>query len=148
MLYLDSSALVKRYVAERGSPEVAAQCASRGPVYTSSLSYAEVVAALARKYREHLLSQEHFDVALNRFLDEWRTGINEIPLDREILTALPLLFREHPLKGSDGVHLASALRLQKTTPTAFASLVFGVADEKLARAAAASGLPVFNPEIA
>ena len=47
ILYLDASALVKRYVTERGSRETADVCAKAEIVATSLVSRAEVAAALA-----------------------------------------------------------------------------------------------------
>ena len=48
ILYPDASALVKRYVKERGSQDVIALTAAAGAVATSLVSRAEVAAALAR----------------------------------------------------------------------------------------------------
>lgn len=48
ILYLDASALVKRYVAETGSETVARAIADAEMVGTSILSRAETVAALTR----------------------------------------------------------------------------------------------------
>ena len=51
ILYLDASALVKRYVAERGSREVIGLTTAAEIVATSLISRAEVAAALARAVR-------------------------------------------------------------------------------------------------
>ena len=51
ILYLDASALVKRYVTERGSKDVIALTAGAKAVATSLISRAEVSAALARAVR-------------------------------------------------------------------------------------------------
>jgi predicted nucleic acid-binding protein len=48
ILYLDASALVKRYVAEPGSAEVAALIGRAQAVGTGVVSRAEVAAALAK----------------------------------------------------------------------------------------------------
>lgn len=146
MLYLDSSALIKRYIAEKGSDQVAVCFSSGEMVYTSSLSYAEVLAAFARRLRERLLSPIEADGAQDGFLLDWNKHLHEIPLDRRVLAGMPALFRAHPLRGADGVHLASALWLRGIAKAAGESFSFGVADERLARVAAACALPVFNPE--
>ena len=57
ILYLDASALVKRYVKERGSQEVIALTAAAGAVATSLVSRAEVAAALARAVRLGVLDR-------------------------------------------------------------------------------------------
>ncbi len=48
ILYLDASALVKRYVAEAGSAEVDALIGDANVIGTSVISRAEVSAALAK----------------------------------------------------------------------------------------------------
>ena len=58
ILYLDASALVKRYVAERGSDEVIALMAGADAAATSLVSRAEVAAALARAVRLGALDGE------------------------------------------------------------------------------------------
>ena len=52
MIYLDTSALIKRFVTERGSRLVRRLVAQPPAVATSKIAYAEVHAALARKRRE------------------------------------------------------------------------------------------------
>ena len=62
IVYLDASALVKRYVAETGSAEVASLISEAQAIGTAVVSRAEVAAALAQaalcpgrpQYREHL----------------------------------------------------------------------------------------------
>lgn len=56
ILYLDASALVKRYVAEPGTVEVNEAIAAAEIVGTTIVSRAEVVAALAKSVRMRLLS--------------------------------------------------------------------------------------------
>ncbi len=51
ILYLDSSALVKRYIAERGSKNTAELTARAELVATSLISRAEVAAAFAKAVR-------------------------------------------------------------------------------------------------
>ena len=53
ILYLDASALVKRYVAELGSPEVSAAISQAQVTGTVLLSRAEVEAALAKAYEDN-----------------------------------------------------------------------------------------------
>ena len=148
MVYFDSSALVKGYLLEKGSAGVVALCASPEARYTSTLAYAEVVAAFARKFRERMISADEWARALGDFQRDWTISFTEVALDHSILSALPLLFQTHPLKGSDGVHLASAMLLQPTAQALGDRLLFCATDERLLRAAETSGLAVMNPESA
>ena len=69
--YLDASALVKRYVAERGSDEVALLIAKAAGVGTSLISRAETSAALAKAVRVRALSRDAGAAALQVFRSEW-----------------------------------------------------------------------------
>ena len=51
MIYLDTSALIKRFVNEKGSPLVQSIVQGKGPVATAKIAYAEIFAGLTRKLR-------------------------------------------------------------------------------------------------
>ncbi len=71
ILYLDASALVKRYIAEAGSAEVGRLIAQTDVVGTSVISRAEVAAALAKAVRVGLLSRDEAGAALQVFRAQW-----------------------------------------------------------------------------
>jgi uncharacterized protein len=71
MLYLDSSALVKRYVQEEGSKAVTSRFETGEKLYTSVLSFAEVHAAIGRKYREKELTAKQKEKLIDDFLADW-----------------------------------------------------------------------------
>lgn len=67
ILYLDTSSLVKVYIAEAGSDEVQALVASAAVVTTSRIAYPEMRAALARRRRERTLRLKDFIMAKRAF---------------------------------------------------------------------------------
>jgi predicted nucleic acid-binding protein len=71
-LFLDSSALVKRYVAETGSRWVADLVTppAGNVVHISIVSGAEVVAALVRRQRAGSLAEEQASRAIAEFADD------------------------------------------------------------------------------
>lgn len=71
ILYLDTSALVKRYIAELGTPEVAAVISDADVVGTSIISRAETAAVLAKAVRTRMLSPDEAASALQVFRSEW-----------------------------------------------------------------------------
>lgn len=71
IVYLDASALVKRYVAELGTPEVAQLIAQAEAVGTSIISRAETAAALAKAQRLYVLSNQDAGQAASRFRQDW-----------------------------------------------------------------------------
>ncbi len=152
MLYLDASALVKRYYHELGSDAVQARFERRERIFTSALSYAEVHAALVRKYRAGEIWRKKFVAARQHFVKDWLFSLNIMELDTKTMVALPELVEVYPLKASDAVHLSAAIWLRDVCRPApdlvggDASVEFGVADRTLARVAGECELTVFNPE--
>ena len=71
ILYLDSSALVKRYVAEEGSEEVAAWSAEAEALATALVARVEVPAALAKAQRMGVLTAGGFRRAIQAFAEDW-----------------------------------------------------------------------------
>ena len=70
-LYLDTSSLVKLYVAEPGSDQVRAQVDRATIVATSMIAYPEARAAFARRRRERALRPAAFATAKRRFDEDW-----------------------------------------------------------------------------
>ncbi len=129
--YVDTSALVKLYVSEVGSPEVREQLDRADSLATSLATYVEVRAGIARRAREGDISLEARNELLSTLEADWAhyavVGVSD-PLCR---LAAELCDR-HPLRGVDALHLASALtvKVQSGQPVLF--LCF---DERLRSAA-------------
>lgn len=152
MLYLDASALVKRYLTEPGSDALRARFRQKERIFTSILSYAEVHTVLGRKCRQGELAKKDYELMRERLVVDSIFSVNVLDMDGKTLAALPKLVVEYPLKASDAVHLSSALWLRDMcwlVPEFAAGdtrLEFGVSDQRLAQIAVACGLNVFDPE--
>ena len=108
MLYLDASALVKRYVEEKGREQLEGRLQSAQEIYTSTITYAEVHAALARKYREGELTKAEFNRAGNDFEKDW-LELQEVSVNAETLSPVRVLVGVVRLRGMDAIHLAAAV---------------------------------------
>ena len=156
MLYLDSSALIKRYQNEPGTEALNSRLRQEAKglrsVFTSVLTYAEIHATFARRVREKLLSPVEAAALQYEFDADWVLGIGPIELGTGVLVFVRDLVRGFPLRGADAIHLASALWLRDTASLGMkvdqytGPLVFVSSDKQLAKAAAKSHLEVFNPE--
>jgi predicted nucleic acid-binding protein len=156
VLYLDSSALFKRYQKEQGTEALNSRLRkeARGlrSVFTSVLTYAEVHAAFARRAREKLLSAGEAAAVQDEFDADWALSIGPIELGTGVLAFVRNLVRAFPLRGADAIHLASALWLRDMASVGMKTdqytgpVVFVSSDQQLAKAAAKSHLEVFNPE--
>lgn len=142
MNYLDTSALIKRFVAEKGSPLVRALVTRKGPVATAKIAYVEVHAGLARKHREGRLSGRHYTLACRQFEGDWPSYARVDLLDDILLLARDLI-RQHPLRGFDAIHLASAISLRTSLGE---EVTFAAADGRLLQAAKAERLRTLDVE--
>jgi len=111
ILYLDASALVKRYVAEAGSAEVGAAIAQAVVTGTTLVSRAEVAASLGKAVRVKALTQEEALAALQVFRNDW-VDLVRIQVTEMVIARADLLAWDHRLRGYDAVQLASALAWQ------------------------------------
>jgi len=111
ILYLDASALVKRYVAEAGSAEVGAVVSQAAIAGTALVSRAEVAAALGKAVRVNALTQEKALAALQVFRNDWGDLVR-IQMTEMVVACADSLAWDHGLRGYDAVQLASALSWQ------------------------------------
>jgi predicted nucleic acid-binding protein len=135
MIYLDTSALIKRYIWESGSKQVRQLFREKAPVATSKIAYPEVYAALTRRMREgHLLSARYRHVC-QLFEREWPAYLI-IEVHDEVLHLSRNLIKKYPLRGFDALHLASARSLWKHLST---PITFVCADQRLLESAQSEG---------
>jgi predicted nucleic acid-binding protein len=146
--FLDSSALVKRYVNETGSIWVQAITAPQtgNKLIIARITWVEVLSALARLQREGNLPPTNVTKAVQAFQYHLDTQYQVVELDRPLAQAAGQLVQRHPLRAYDSVQLASALKLQPAFASATsASLTFVSADNRLTSVAQTEGLLTDNP---
>ena len=140
ILYLDSSALVKRYFQERGSHKVLTAWREAEGIAISVVAWAECLAAFHRKKREGTLSTQELNQVVSQLKQDWGSFIL-IHVSSEINQQVEQILKRRPLRGFDALHLASAVVIKKKlkeTPT------FACADQHLNTAAGAEGLEVLD----
>ena len=141
MIYLDSSALVKRYVAEPGSEAIDRLLAEHPYAATSRLAYPEILSALNRKRSTREISTRVFDDIANAFESDWRK-LFILELDDVLVPIIRKSIRKHSIRGADAVHLASAMWLRSTLKE---DVIFACSDSKLLDAAHGERLVAFDP---
>jgi hypothetical protein len=141
--YLDASALVKRYAAERGSDLVRRFLEGADVAATAILTRVELTAAFAKAIRVGALKPGEAlqcrQLAGRDWLDLVRLPVSEATVDR----AATLAWSDN-LRGYDAVQLAAACAWQEALdqPVAFASF-----DVRLWEAAGRQGLVAFPPDL-
>ncbi|MBU0492513.1 MAG: type II toxin-antitoxin system VapC family toxin [Chloroflexi bacterium] len=147
--YLDSSALVKRYVIEIGTGWVQALCEQPDVVIAVALiGLVEVAAAVAGKRRGGLMEQATSDAILGDLQADAALQYVLLDVDQHVVDQAIELTRRQRLRGYDAIHLACALRLnQALVANNLPSLVLVAADADLLSAAQAEGLGTENPNL-
>jgi predicted nucleic acid-binding protein len=149
ILYVDSSAITKRYSAELGSAWVGRQTDGRSGngVVLSVVARVEVVSALARKAREGHIDVADRDRAVRAFRTHCGRRYRFVALADDVIRLAAELVSRNPLRDYDSVQLASALSLNRVLVEAGRSpLTFVCADQDLCAIAQREGLHVENPE--
>ena len=134
-LYLDTSSLVKLYVAEPGGDVVGRLVKQATVVATSGIAYPETRAALARRRRERALTAAAFTRATRAFEDDWPRYL-AVEVSASICREAGDLAERYRLRGYDAVHLASYLEV--ASRAGVAETQFSSFDEQLNRAARAA----------
>ncbi|MEX2246194.1 MAG: type II toxin-antitoxin system VapC family toxin [Dehalococcoidia bacterium] len=146
--YVDSSALLKAYVREKGSAR-AEEIVQTGDVAISMLTVVELASALARRSREGTVKLDQRHRLFDTFLAH-AVRFQVLPLPRDVLDdAAALLLREParvPLRTLDAIHLATAEWSFILARQAGEAGVFVSADKRLIAAATAAGMTVEDPE--
>ena len=136
IVYLDASALVKRYVAETGSAAVGKLIDQAEALGTSVISRAEVSAAFAKAVRLKFVTRDAAASAMKQFAADWPHFIR-LQLTENLVARAASLAWEQGLRGYDAVHLATALVWHETVGQAVFVATF---DRQLWQGAQATGL--------
>lgn len=147
IFYLDTSALVKRYRAERGTEVVEALLANPLPedrFLVSFLSVIELTSGILRLVKGGQLSEDTANEILARFRRDLRELFTVWPLNEEVAVSAVTVVEEHRLRSSDAIHLTTAQKIGSLAPGA--RVVMVSSDRELLDAATAAGLIALDPQ--
>ena len=146
--YLDSSALVKRYIAETGSGWLRqlTDPTQSHVLYTAAVAGPEMIAALVRRARGGQIpaSAARHGVANVRL--DWRSLYTIVAVDETVIARAMDVAELHGLRGYDAVHVAAALSIQDQRQASRRSpLTFISADQQQLTVASSEGMTVDDP---
>ncbi len=144
ILYLDTSALVKLYVAEPGRDLVLRAMTQAASVATNAIAYLELFSAVARLGREARLTDLEARRIKRDFTGDWREMAVVAASDALIRSAATYPSR-FGLRAYDSLHLAAAHLLHKQGSE---QVVFATFDRRLGHAAESLGMTVLSAEAA
>lgn len=136
--FLDTSAIVKRYVTESGSAWVSGICdpAAGHSINISQATLTEAVAALCRKARLTSISLADRDKSIALFQRDVRRGYSVQRVTTAVYLRAGTLCQSHNLRAYDAIQLACALTLRDRLSALQLSPTFVCADDDLLRVAA------------
>jgi len=112
--YFDTSALVKRYVREPGSPQVRALL-RRYEFLSSAITPVEVMSALCRRRQAGDLSEENLMTVLHRVQSD-RIRWELVEVSSNVLSRAGQLIRGIlSIKALDAIHVASLITFQEAS---------------------------------
>ena len=145
LLYLDTSALVKLYITERGSERMEELALSgANSLATCAITQVEFHSAVDRRRRMEDLDEDEVERAVEGFSKHFKSVAFRYPVDDQTLDLACVLVHRHALRAYDAVQLAACLFLLRLRSRD--DLTFVSADRNLLTAARSEGLAVLNPE--
>jgi predicted nucleic acid-binding protein len=144
MLYLDTSALVKKYFEEPRSAEVRACISSESLVATSTIARAEASAAFAKAVRLGTVPEGPARAGHQLFVREWKSYIR-IRVTEALVARADGIAWTFKLRGYDAIHLSAALEWHDRIGEPVTVATF---DHDLWRAAQEAGLDRFPDSLA
>lgn len=146
--YVDSSALVKRYISETGSAWVLSlfDPGLNNDVLIAAITGVEIIAAITRRARGPSISTTDATAVCVQFRSDLQSDYQVVELTESIINSAMTLAETYALRGYDAVQLATGCAIDalckanNLPPVTFVS-----ADNELNTAASREGLIVENP---
>jgi predicted nucleic acid-binding protein len=146
--FVDSSALVKRYVHEVGTGWMRRLTRRQAghAIFVARITAVEVTAAVARRRKGGTLTRAKASSLLHRFRQHLAGRYAAVAVTPALLDEAMRLANTHALRAYDAVQLAAALEVQRQRQTTgYSPLTLISSDKDLNAAAIAEGLAVDDP---
>ena len=146
--FVDSSALVKRYVSEAGSTWILElfDPALDNEIFVAAITGVEIIAAIIRRSLGGSISATDATLVCNQFRSDFQADYQIVEIIEEIINSAMSLAEARGLRGYDAVQLAAGCAVNALCITSgMPPVIFVSADNELNVAAASKGLSVENP---
>lgn len=138
ILFCDTSALVKLYLAEDASDRMLAEASAASAVALCRIAWAEAMAALARRAREFPVDEPLLEEVRRRLQGDW-TSYAIVEVTQPLVELAGDYADTFALRGYDSVQLAAARIVQQTAQE---TVRFACFDTRLRKAAGTLGIEV------
>jgi uncharacterized protein len=110
-IFIDSSAIVKRYIDEPGSARIAEICKKNSEIAVCVICVTEVLSACNRLVRENKITAEQYKWIKNEFLLDI-AEFYVIDLTNEVIGRSISCLEKGVMRSLDALHIAAALELK------------------------------------
>jgi predicted nucleic acid-binding protein len=131
ILFCDTSALIKLLIDEPESDQMQQASSDAEAIAVCRITWAEAMAAMARRQREDPMSGNNIDRARGRLIQNWN-DLTIVEVSQNLVETAGLFADGFALRGYDSVQLAAAHELRKSTDQ---TLTFASYDRRLRQAA-------------
>lgn len=142
-IYLDTSALLKRYINEARAEETRQFLERADEIETIVITRVETASALARLVFSRSITDEEGERVWKEFSGDW-TILTRLQVTAQVVERAASLARQYRLRGYDAVHLASAIVSQENLGVPITLATF---DRDLWEAGQKAGLEVWPQEL-
>lgn len=145
--FVDSSALVKRYISETGSRWILGLFAPAldNEIFIAAITGVEIVAALTRTMRSGSISAADATLVCNQFRNDLQTDYQSVEITEAVINSGMILAETRDLRSYDAVQLAAGYAVNALIANGLPPVIFVSSDNELNLAAASEGLLVENP---
>ncbi|MBD2360813.1 type II toxin-antitoxin system VapC family toxin [Anabaena minutissima FACHB-250] len=146
--FLDSSALVKRYISETGSAWILGlfDPTLNNEVFIAAITAVEIIAAITRRSRAGSISLTDATVICNQFKSDLQTDYQIVEITENIINYGMILSQTYGLRGYDAIQLAAGRAVNiLCIANGLPAITFVSADNELNTAVISEGLMVKNP---
>jgi uncharacterized protein len=149
IFFTDSSALVKRYMPEKGTVWIRSLTSRQAAhdIVIAQISPVEMMSAIARQYHDGQIDLGVLQAFQRFVLHHVQNQYQVLSLSNAMVLRAMQLHERHRLRAYDAVLLASALELQTRLVINGRSLIFVSADVRLLTAASLEGLTTDDPNL-
>lgn len=147
--YLDTSAVIKRYIPEPGSDvveELFDGLTDSDELATSYLTLLEVNSTTARLLKGRAITRREYQRTLNQFIQDISDyGFTLIPVQNKLIDRSTEIAREYFLRSLDILHFASAMIASEMLSVG-QEIYMVSADRELIAACESYGIPALDPQ--
>jgi predicted nucleic acid-binding protein len=131
ILFCDTSALIKLLIDEPESDQMQQASSDAEAIAVCRITWAEAMAAMARRQREDPMSGNNIDLARGRLIQNWN-DLTIVEVSQNLVETAGRFADGFALRGYDSVQLAAAHELRISTDQ---TLTFASYDRRLRQAA-------------